>query len=438
MEELVISELRNKKLRSYLTESELQNSLKFVYRTSRTAIEENGANSLFLVLGILKWYESPKSVKPRFAPILLLPVDIVRRGGSSGYIIRTRDEEIILNITLVELLKQQFSVNLSGLNPLPKDDSGVDVKKIFATIRTCIRNMKGWDVVEESMLGLFSFNKFVMWNDIHTNADKLKENAIIASLMENRIQWQDTTPEIDAREIDRNLEPIHFAIPVDVDSSQLEAVIESGEGKSFILHGPPGTGKSQTITNMIANALYKGKRVLFVAEKMAALSVVQNRLTKIGLDPFCLELHSNKVTKSHFSSSASESYRSHSHSVSSEFESTSKQLFERRKKLIDYMEALHHPPCFRLSLSTIALQTIYRYREMNCLSTFLCLPSITKNQLTDFLRKDPGTGYSFSDNRASARPPVKGTGTIRYFHRKLSETTGRNQALYKFIHFDYR
>ena len=82
LEELVISELRNKKLRSYLTESELQNSLKFVYRTSRTAIEENGANSLFLVLGILKWYESPKSVKPRFAPILLLPVDIVRRGGS--------------------------------------------------------------------------------------------------------------------------------------------------------------------------------------------------------------------------------------------------------------------------------------------------------------------------------------------------------------------
>ena len=103
-----------------------------------------------------------------------------------------------MDITLVELLKQQFSVNLSGLNPLPKDDSGVDVKKIFATIRTCIRNMKGWDVVEESMLGLFSFNKFVMWNDIHTNADKLKENAIIASLMENRIQWQDTTPEIDA------------------------------------------------------------------------------------------------------------------------------------------------------------------------------------------------------------------------------------------------
>ncbi len=407
LEELVISELRNKKLHSYLTESELQNSLKFVYRTSRTAIEENGANSLFLVLGILKWYESPKSVKPRFAPILLLPVDIVRRGGSSGYIIRTRDEEIILNITLVELLKQQFSVNLSGLNPLPKDDSGVDVKKIFATIRTCIRNMKGWDVVEESMLGLFSFNKFVMWNDIHTNADKLKKNAIIASLMENRIQWQDTTPEIDAREIDKNLEPIHFAIPVDVDSSQLEAVIESGEGKSFILHGPPGTGKSQTITNMIANALYKGKRVLFVAEKMAALSVVQNRLTKIGLDPFCLELHSNKVTKSHFLAQLQKAIEVIHIQSPAEFESTSKQLFERRKKLINYMEALHNPHASGFSLYDCI--TNYLSIQGDELSIdFSLLPSITKNQLTDFCEKIQELDTVFQITGHPQDHPLKG------------------------------
>ncbi len=407
LEKLVISELRNKKLRSYLTESELQNSLKFVYRTSRTAIEENGANSLFLVLGVLKWYESSKSVKPRFAPILLLPVDIVRRGGLSGYIIRTRDEEIILNITLVELLKQQFSVNLSGLNPLPKDDSGVDLKKIFATIRTCIRNMKGWDVVEESMLGLFSFNKFVMWNDIHTNASKMKENAIIASLMENRIQWQDTAPEIDAREIDKNLEPINFAIPVDVDSSQLEAVIESGEGKSFILHGPPGTGKSQTITNMIANALYKGKRVLFVAEKMAALSVVQNRLTKIGLDPFCLEIHSNKVTKSHFLAQLQKAIEVIHIQSPAEFESTSKQLFERRRKLIDYMEALHHSHASGFSLYDCI--THYLSIQGDELSIdFSLLPAITKNQLTDFCEKIQELDTVFQITGHPQDHPLKG------------------------------
>ena len=407
LEELVISELKNKKIRSYLTESELQNSLKFVYRTSRTAIEENGANSLFLVLGVLKWYESTKSVKPRFAPILLLPVDIIRRGGTSGYIIRTRDEEIILNITLVELLKQQFGVNLSGLNPLPKDDSGVDLKKIFAAIRTCIRNMKGWDVVEESMLGLFSFNKFVMWNDIHSNADKLKENPIIASLMENRIQWQDTTPEVDAREIDKNCKPINFSIPVDVDSSQLEAVIESGEGKSFILHGPPGTGKSQTITNMIANALYKGKRVLFVAEKMAALSVVQNRLTRIGLSPFCLELHSNKVTKSHFLAQLQKAIEAIHIQSPAEFESTSTQLFERRRKLIDYMEALHHPHASGFSLYDCI--TNYLSIQGDELSIdFSLLNGITKDKLTAFCEKIQELDTVFLITGHPQEHPLKG------------------------------
>ena len=214
------------------------------------------------------------------------------------------------------------------------------------------------------MIGLFSFNKFVMWNDIHTNADKLKENLILASLMENRIKWQDTSQEVDAREIDKYIEPSSFAIPIDVDSSQLEAVIESGEGKSFILHGPPGTGKSQTITNMIANALYKGKRVLFVAEKMAALSVVQNRLAKIGLEPFCLELHSNKVTKTHFLAQLQKAIEVVHIQSPHEFENISQQLFERRRKLIDYMEALHNPHAYGYPFLTV-LRIIHPFKVMS-------------------------------------------------------------------------
>lgn len=350
LEELVVNELKCKNIHSYLMDSELQDSLKFLYRASRTALEENGANSLFLVLGVLKWYESPKSVKPRFAPILLLPVDIIRRGGANGYVIRTRDEEIMLNITLVELLKQQYNLVLPGLNPLPKDESGVDVKRIFATVRACIRERKRWDVVEESMLGLFSFNKFVMWNDIHTNADLLKEHPVLASLMANRVQWQNTVSDVDAREVDKQNQPADFSLPIDVDSSQLEAVIESGAGKSFILHGPPGTGKSQTITNMIANALYQGKRVLFVAEKMAALSVVQNRLAKIGLEPFCLEMHSNKATKSHFLAQLQKALEVAHIQSAAEYEATSRQLYECRKQLIDYMEALHRKRSSSFSL----------------------------------------------------------------------------------------
>jgi len=337
------------KIASYLTDTELGNALKYVYRTARTSLEENGANSLFLTLGMLKWYETAKSEQPRYAPILLLPVDIVRKSGNN-YIIRKRDEDIILNITLVELLKQNFSINLDVLKELPKDESGVDVKLIFTYFRRAIIEQKKWNVVEESMLGLFSFNKFVMWNDIHSNADKLKENVVVASLIEKHDKQDADTDAVDARNIDKESAPMDFAIPLDVDSSQMEAIVESGKGRSFILHGPPGTGKSQTITNMIANALYQGKRVLFVAEKMAALSVVQSRLEKINLAPFCLELHSNKATKKHFLEQMDEVLKVTKIKSPEEYAQKSEELFNERKELISYMEALHQKASSGLSL----------------------------------------------------------------------------------------
>ena len=345
-----VSELiSNHKIASYLTEAELQNALKYVYRTARTSMEENGANSLFLALGMLKWFENPKSEQPRYAPILLLPVDIIRKSGNN-YIIRKRDEDIILNITLVELLKQNFRINLDALKELPKDESGVDVKLIFNYFRKAIEELKRWSVVEESMLGLFSFNKFVMWNDIHTNADKLKENVVVASLIEKQDKQDADIEGVDARNIDKETKPMDFAIPLDVDSSQMEAIVESGRGRSFILHGPPGTGKSQTITNMIANALYQGKRVLFVAEKMAALSVVQSRLEKINLAPFCLELHSNKATKKHFLEQMDQVLKVTKIKSPEEYAQRSEELFKERKELISYMEALHHKDSSGLSL----------------------------------------------------------------------------------------
>ena len=355
-----VSELiKDHKIASYLTETELQDSLKYVHRTARTSLEENGANSLFLTLGMLKWYETDKSQQPRYAPLLLLPVDIVRK-SANNYVVRKRDEDIILNVTLVELLKQNFDISLDSLNVLPKDHSGVDVKLIFTYFRQAIINQKRWNVIEESLLGLFSFNKFVMWNDIHTNADKLRQNVIVASLIDGYDQ-QGATETVDARRIDKENQPMEFAIPLDVDSSQMEAIVESGHGHSFILHGPPGTGKSQTITNMIANALYQGKRVLFVAEKMAALSVVQSRLEKIGLAPYCLELHSNKATKKHFLEQMDQVMKITKTESPASFAQKSEELFRERKSLISYMEALHRRGASGLSL----YECISRYLSIN-------------------------------------------------------------------------
>ena len=348
--DFVNSELSQKRLRFYLPENDLGKALTHLYRSSRTSIEENGANTLYLALGLLKWYETPSSERPRYAPILLLPVEIIRKSAAKGYVIRSREEETMMNITLLEMLRQNFGISVPGLDPLPTDESGVNVKLIYSIIRHCIKNQRKWDVEEQAILGIFSFNKFIMWNDIHNNAPKLTQNKIVSSLINGKIEWNAITEEMDASYMDRQLSPADIVLPIIADSSQLEAIYEAVHDKTFILHGPPGTGKSQTITNIIANALYKGKRVLFVAEKMAALSVVQNRLAAIGLAPFCLEIHSNKTKKSTVISQLKETTEIIRRTPPEEFKKEAERLLKLRTELNKYIEALHKEYPFGLSL----------------------------------------------------------------------------------------
>lgn len=346
--ELILEDIRHKQLHSYLSEVESRNVLKKIYRVARNAVEETGANPLFLAIGALRWYETPQSQEPRFAPILLLPVEMVYKKGH--YYIRTREEEITLNVTLVEYLKQIHDINIPSLNVLPKDDSGVDVPLIFTILRETLKDQARWDVEEECILGIFSFSKFLMWHDVHYHREELLQNDIINSLVQNHLTWSPEPIVSDLRPYDRESSPVETALPVPADSSQMAAILEGGKGHSFILYGPPGTGKSQTITNLIANALFQGKHVLFVAEKMAALSVVQTRLEKIGLAPFCLELHSNKATKSRVLEKLEQTLNVTHHKSPGNYKSVAEKIREERSALIDYMCALHDEHEDHLSL----------------------------------------------------------------------------------------
>lgn len=361
IKDLVESELLQKRLRSYLTENDLGKALTHLYRSSHTSIEENGANTLYLALGLLKWYETPSSERPRYAPILLLPVEIIRKSAAKGFVIRSREEETMMNITLLEMLRQNFGISVSGLDPLPVDESGVNVKLIYSILRNSIKNQRKWDVEDQAILGIFSFNKFIMWNDIHNNSHKLIQNKIVSSLINGKIEWDATAGgEVDATDMDKQLSPADIVLPIIADSSQLEAIYEATHDKTFILHGPPGTGKSQTITNIIANALYKGKRVLFVAEKMAALSVVQNRLTAIGLAPFCLEIHSNKTKKTSVIAQLKETTEIVKRTPPEEFRKEADRLLGLRNELNIYIEALHKEYPFGASL----YDAIIRYQSL--------------------------------------------------------------------------
>lgn len=374
--DLVKQELTQKRLRSYLNEADLSSSLTGLYRSSRSSMEENGANTLYLALGLLKWFETENSERPRYAPILLLPVEIIRKSAAKGFVIRSREEEVLMNITLLEMLRQDFGINIGGLEILPKDESGVDVKLVFKTIREGIMEQRRWDVEEQAILGIFSFSKFIMWNDIHNNADKLCRNKIVKSLISGIIEWD---PGDEVRfNLDKDFKPSDITLPISADSFQMEAVCYAKAGKGFILHGPPGTGKSQTITNIIADALYNGKKVLFVAEKMAALSVVQKRLSEIGLGPFCLELHSNKSKKSAVLEQLKATTEVVKTTSPEDFASLSERLHNLREELSDYVELLH-----KKTLSGISLyEALYMYQNLSDILSEFEFPNSVAEELT--------------------------------------------------------
>lgn len=339
--DLLRAEFQNRRLRSALTETELTKTVKELYRTSRTSVEENGANTLYLALGLLRWYESRRSTKPRYAPVVLLPVEMVRKSAAQGYVIRLRDDEPQMNITMLEKLKQDFGIAVCGLDPLPTDEHGVDTRKVFTLLRKAVMDQPGWDVLESAYLGTFSFSQFVMWNDIHSRADDLMRNKIVKSLMDGRLAWEAQPMEIGSRVPEDGV-----LLPLPADASQLYAIREASGGNSFVLHGPPGTGKSQTITSLIANALAQGRTVLFAAEKMAALDVVRKRLEGIGIGPFCLELHSNKSRKKDVLEQLRQAAEVSKRMSARQYAAQADRIAGMRVELDAYAECLHRTlPC---------------------------------------------------------------------------------------------
>ena len=294
VQELLRREMEKNTLRSYQDQAGLTRSLTGLYRSARLSIEESGANTLYIALGFLKWFEQGKNI-PRFAPIVLYPIRLERKSADRGYYMVSRGEDPLLNETLFEMLKQNFDIGIPDLGPALQSDNGVEMKYILAAVRRAVMEQSGWDVVEESSVSVFDFNRFVIWNDLRNNREAMSKHPLVHSLVDGRL-YGDLGSDIPEARKEAASEDI--ALPISADSSQISAIRAAASGKSFVLHGPPGTGKSQTITNIISNALFHGKRVLFVAEKMAALEVVQKRLADIGLEPFCLELHSNKTKKS--------------------------------------------------------------------------------------------------------------------------------------------
>jgi len=284
--------------------TELESRLQILHAQSRLSLDETGANILYLALGFLEWDESIVGKNSaRLAPLMLLPVRLERgklnpRTATFDYEVLYTGEDILTNLSLREKLRRDFGI------ALPRITEDLLPEEYFARVRETVLEVKpDWKLHRFASLGLFEFGKLMMYLDLEPS----KNQALLqSSLVQRLIGLADSDRSepiasgfCSEHAIDE-LPDVHQTYPLidDADSSQHSALVDVMRGEDLVIEGPPGTGKSQTITNMISAAMAQGKKVLFVAEKRAALEVVKNRLTRAGLGEFCLELHSHKSQKS--------------------------------------------------------------------------------------------------------------------------------------------
>lgn len=254
---------------------------------ARTIVEETGANNLYLAFGMLRWTFNDRELR---SPLVLVPVTLEASGGGRTFQLILDDAgESTPNYCLLEKLRLSFGLEIPGLANPARDDSGIDLQAAFAATRRALASARLSFTVEDTVdLSILQFAKFRLWKDLDENWEELSKNSLVRHLIETPTgEFVDPV----SAPTDVDLDALNNAVPVPADSSQLEAVVEAEARRTFVLEGPPGTGKSQTITNLLAHALANGKRVLFVAEKRAALDVVKNRLEGVGLAPFSLDLH---------------------------------------------------------------------------------------------------------------------------------------------------
>ncbi|MXW95591.1 MAG: DUF4011 domain-containing protein [Acidimicrobiaceae bacterium] len=277
-DELVIAASQNK------TSKQIRRSLKSLSSKSRAEFLDAGLWVLYLGLGLLHWRDGTSEAK---SPLYLLPVDLKLEVKQDRWrLALSEDGEPALNPSLAVKLDQDLGISLPALDDL--EDISYDTAT--KAVRKAVRGT-GWRIDKTAVLSTFTFHKEVIYRDLRANEEAVTGHKIVRLLAEGpaNTEREDLSfePEPDDGLDDRH-PPEDLACILDADATQRQCIIAARRGHSFVMDGPPGTGKSQTIANVIAQLIGDGKTVLFVSEKAAALDVVYSRLAEVSLDPFVL------------------------------------------------------------------------------------------------------------------------------------------------------
>lgn len=321
---------------------------------AKTIIEETGANNLYIALGSLHWNIDGRELK---SPLILVPVNLTTGGRSSLYRL-TLDESgaSTPNYCLVEKIRQVDGLRIPALENPPEDENGIDLAATFNAVRRAIAD-RGlpYRVEETADVAILQFAKFRLWKDLDEHWETLMTSPLVRHLVETPTQpFEDPAHHAELGDLDE----LDASCPIPADASQLEAIASAVAGKTFVLEGPPGTGKSQTITNLLTRAVADGKRVLFVAEKRAALDVVSSRLDSVGLGDFALDLHDKSskpaVVREQIKSALDLTYTVDEQGLASLRE----DLHTSRRALSRYASRLHEPNVAGLSYYSARTQAL--------------------------------------------------------------------------------
>ena len=316
--------------------AEIAKSLDAINRKARAEFEDRGTHVLYLAWGMLHWSD-PKINEPVRAPIVMLPLELTRASVTQPYQLRAApDGDATINAALRVKLEVDFQIDLPDA-----DVDELTPAQVLDLVRGAVP--RTWSVEPHASIGIFGFAKEAMYRDLVDHAQVVAKHPVIRSMVKGGVTDDlEKSIEVDVpkeTELDLLSEPGYSVI--DADSSQRRAIEAANSGQSFVLHGPPGTGKSQTITNIIAEFIGRGRSVLFVSQKMAALEVVAKRLQEAGLGELVLELHSAKASRGEVAGALARALDAFPHVDESQVTRNFKSVQQSRQSLNEYAGALH-------------------------------------------------------------------------------------------------
>jgi very-short-patch-repair endonuclease len=271
----------------------IQKILRNLDRRATTDYTERGVWTLYLGVGMLRWID-PDSKEEGLSPAVLVPVTLHRDSPREPFHLRTTDDDIIINNPLLIKLDHDYGIQLDDLEL----DSVEDILDAINHLAEVTANTLSSSLEDSVVLTTFTFSKEAMYRDLVDNEPEVLDHSLIQAIGTGQARDQDFDFEpLHQDELDEKAPPEDLYTVLPADATQQQCVWAARQGHTFVMDGPPGTGKSQTIANIIASVIGSGKKVLFVSEKMAALEVVKKRLDQRGLGSFALELHSHKTRR---------------------------------------------------------------------------------------------------------------------------------------------